>query len=168
MNALEDFEVTRALYRASQAGVHIDLMVRDTCRLRPGIPGVSDNIRVVSIVGRFLEHARIYYFQNGGDEEYLLGSADCMKRNLEHRVEVVVGIEDPALQADLRKVIDLHLADGHNSWEMRPDGTYFQHSTPAGKVNYQSLFTQLAEKRHRQASRLRKRPLKGFARHARS
>src|SRR5208282_3651768 len=81
MNALEDVDITRALYQASRAGVKVELIVRDTCRLRPGIPGVSENIRVVSIVGRFLEHGRIYYFRNGGAEEYLIGSADCMKRN---------------------------------------------------------------------------------------
>ncbi|HHD56284.1 MAG TPA: polyphosphate kinase 1, partial [Desulfobulbaceae bacterium] len=88
-NALEDREITRALYKASQAGVHVDLIVRDTCRLRPGIEGLSENIRIISIVGRFLEHSRIYYFKNNGDEEYFIGSADIMKRNLEDRVEVV-------------------------------------------------------------------------------
>ena len=97
MNALEDLDVTRALYRASQAGVQVDMIVRDTCRLRRGIPGLSDNVRVISLVGRFLEHARIFYFQNGGDEEYLIGSADTMKRNLESRVEVVTPIEAPKM-----------------------------------------------------------------------
>src|SRR5262249_10939339 len=83
MNALEDADITRALYLASRAGVRVELIVRDTCRLRPGIAGLSETVRVVSIVGRFLEHGRVYYFRNGGDEEYFIGSADCMKRNLE-------------------------------------------------------------------------------------
>jgi polyphosphate kinase len=94
MNALEDKDVTQALYRAAQAGVQVDLIVRDTCRLRPGIPGLSDNARVIGIVGRFLEHTRIFYFRNGGDEEYFIGSADCMKRNLESRVEVVTPVDN--------------------------------------------------------------------------
>ena len=98
MNALEDVDITRALYRAAQAGVKIDLIVRDTCRLRPGIPGLSESVRVVSVVGRFLEHGRIYYFRNGGAEEYFIGSADCMKRNLESRVEAVAPVEDPTLR----------------------------------------------------------------------
>ncbi|MDH3915992.1 MAG: polyphosphate kinase 1, partial [Chromatiales bacterium] len=97
MNALEDKDVTRALYEASQAGVKIDLIVRDTCRLRPGIPGLSENVTVISIVGRFLEHTRIFYFRNGGEEEYFIGSADCMRRNLESRVEIVVPVEAPKL-----------------------------------------------------------------------
>ena len=106
MNALEDADITRALYRASQAGVKVDLIVRDTCRLRPGIPGLSENVRVVSIVGRFLEHGRIYYFRNGGAEEYFIGSADCMTRNLESRVEVVVPVEDPTLATNCARVLD--------------------------------------------------------------
>ena len=102
MNALEDSDIVEALYRASQAGVRVELIVRDTCRLRPGLPGLSETVTVVSIVGRFLEHARIYYFRNGGDEEYFIGSADLMKRNLESRVEVVTPVEDPALRDELR------------------------------------------------------------------
>ncbi len=126
-NALEDPDVTHMLYRASQAGVHVDLIVRDTCRLRPGIPGLSDNVRVVSIVGRFLEHARVYYFRNaGGGEEYFIGSADCMRRNLENRVEILVPVEDPALREELRMFLDLQLADRRSAWEMRPDGSYIQ------------------------------------------
>ncbi|MEJ2135390.1 MAG: hypothetical protein P8X86_09110, partial [Desulfofustis sp.] len=104
--ALEDKDITRALYRASQAGVHVDLIIRDTCRLRPGIKGLSENIRVISIVGRFLEHARIFYFKNNGDEEYFIGSADLMKRNLESRVEVVTPIEEKNCQARLREILD--------------------------------------------------------------
>ena len=106
-NALEDKEITKAIYKASQAGVHVDLIVRDSCRLRPGITGLSDNVSVISIVGRFLEHARIYHFKNGGEEEYFIGSADLMKRNLEARVEVVTPVEDKILQARLREIMDI-------------------------------------------------------------
>jgi polyphosphate kinase len=126
MNALEDKDIARALYQASQAGIHVDLVVRDTCRLRPGIFGLSENIRVVSIVGRFLEHSRIYYFRNGGDEEYYIGSADCMTRNLTGRLEAIVPIEHPSLMAELRAYLDLQLADRRSAWEMQPDGTYVQ------------------------------------------
>jgi polyphosphate kinase len=124
MNALEDADVTRALYRASQAGVRIDLLVRDTCRLRPGIEGLSSTVRVVSIVGRFLEHSRIYYFRNNGAEEYFIGSADCMKRNLESRVEVLVPVEDTTCRQRLRAVLDLQLAPNRNAWIMQADGRY--------------------------------------------
>jgi polyphosphate kinase len=126
INALEDGDVVRALYRASQAGVVIDLVVRDTCRLRPGIPGLSESIRVVSVVGRFLEHARIYYFRNGGAEEYFIASADAMKRNLEARVEVLCPIESPDLMRELRILFDTHLADQRSAWDMQPDGSYIQ------------------------------------------
>jgi polyphosphate kinase len=126
MNALEDKDITRVLYQASQGGVHVDLIVRDTCRLRPGIPGLSENIRVVSIVGRFLEHSRIYYFRNGGNEEYYIGSADCMTRNLTGRLEAIVPIEHPSLMAELRGYLDLQLADRRSAWNMQPDGTYVQ------------------------------------------
>lgn len=133
MNALEDVDLTRALYRASQAGVRVDLIVRDTCRLRPGIPGLSENIRVISIVGRFLEHGRIYYFRNGGDDEYFIGSADAMKRNLESRVEVVAPVEAPALRDELRSVIDIQLGDPRSAWEMQADGSYRQRRPPPDK-----------------------------------
>ena len=162
MNALEDVDVARALYRASQAGVRVDLIVRDTCRLRPGLAGLSDNVRVVSIVGRFLEHGRIYYFRNGGEEEYFIGSADCMKRNLESRVEVVTPVEDPHLRADLRAVLDAQLAPNSDAWEMQPDGTYLRNAPQAPSC--QTAQIELAEKRQREAGRLRKRRPKGFAR----
>lgn len=125
-NALEDSDIIAALYRASRAGVPIDLIVRDTCRLRPGIPGLSETIRVISIVGRFLEHTRIFYFKNGGKEEYYIGSADLMKRNLESRVEVCTPIIAPRLQRQLREILDLQLTNIRNVWEMQPDGTYIQ------------------------------------------
>ena len=124
MNALEDPDITRALYRAAQAGVHVDLIVRDSCRLRPGVPGLSENVRVISIVGRFLEHARIIYFKNGGDEEYAIGSADLMRRNLSSRVEILAPVEDPNQQKELRRILDLQLEDTRNAWEMQPDGSY--------------------------------------------
>jgi polyphosphate kinase len=125
-NALEDGDITRALYRASQAGVLVDLIVRDTCRLRPGVPGLSENVRVVSIVGRFLEHARIYYFRNAGQEEYYLGSADLMGRNLEGRVEVLIPVETAELREELRLILKVQLSDRRNAWEMQADGSYIQ------------------------------------------
>ena len=163
INALEDADIIAALYRASQAGVKIDLIVRDSCCLRPGVPGVSESIRVVSVVGRFLEHARIFYFHNGGDEEYLIGSADCMKRNLESRVEVVVPIDDPALRKELRTVLDTQLSSGHGEWEMQSDGSYAQ-QTPAGYRPAQQLLIEMADKQQKEAGRLRKRRPKGIAR----
>ncbi len=163
MNALEDADITRALYRASQAGVRIELIVRDTCRLRPGLPGISEQVRVVSIVGRFLEHGRVYYFQNGGDEEYLIGSADCMQRNLESRVEVVVPIEDPGQRKDLRAVLDAQLAPNRDAWEMQSDGSYLK-AADLELPSCQHLQIEMAERRRKEAGRLRKRRPKGFAR----
>jgi polyphosphate kinase len=106
--------------------VRVELIVRDTCRLRPGIPGLSDNISVISIVGRFLEHTRVYFFRNGGEEEYYIGSADCMKRNLEHRVETLVPVDDPDLRQQLREMLEIQLYDHRSAWDMQPDGSYVQ------------------------------------------
>ena len=149
MNALEDVDITRALYRAAHKGVRVDLIVRDSCRIRPGIKGLSDNIRVISIVGRFLEHSRIYYFKNGGEEEYYIGSADCMKRNLDHRVEVVAPVESKRLQKRLRQILDTYLNDRRSAWDMQPDGEYVQRTPgkneePLGSQEQMILF---AEKR---------------------
>ena len=144
MNALEDPELTAALYRAAQGGVKVDLIVRDTCRLRPGIPGFSENVRVVSIVGRFLEHARIYYFRNAGHEEYYIGSADCMKRNLDSRVEIFTPIEKPAHCQQLRQILDLQLKDQRCAWDMRVDGSYVQRM-PRKKKEEKGVQSQLAE-----------------------
>ena len=157
-NALEDADIVRALYEASRAGVRVDLIVRDTCRLRPGVPGISENIRVISVVGRFLEHSRVYYFRNGGDEEYYIGSADLMKRNLEQRVEIVVPVEAPALREELRTMIDLHLADQRSAWDMQSDGSYVQRrpENPDTPGCQQQLIA-LAEERLRSAMRLRRR-----------
>jgi polyphosphate kinase len=159
MNALEDVDITRALYLASQAGVKVDLIVRDTCRLRPGIEGLSENISVISIVGRFLEHARVYYFRNGGDEEYFIGSADLMTRNLEHRVETVVPIEAPELKKQLREILNLQINDHSNAWDMHSDGSYTQRKPGRrrDKRGSQDLLIELAEKRLRKATKLGKK-----------
>jgi len=131
MNALVDAEIIHALYRASQAGVVVDLIVRGICCLRPGVPGVSDRIRVVSIVGRFLEHSRIFHFLNGGDVEYYIGSADWMPRNFDRRVETVVPVEDRSLHVRLQSLLDTCLADNRQAWDLLPDGSYHQR-TPDG------------------------------------
>ncbi len=153
MNALEDADITAALYRAAQAGVKIDLIVRDTCRLRPGIPGISESVSVISIVGRFLEHSRIFYFQNGGDEEYFIGSADCMKRNLESRVEVVTPVRKPELQAALREILNVQLNNRRSVWEMQPDGSYVQRQpqNEQDSVGAQETLINLAQARLKQA-----------------
>lgn len=126
MNALVDPEIIKRLYAASQAGVDIDLIVRGICCLRPGVPGVSDNISVISIVGRFLEHSRIYYFHNDGDEEVYFGSADWMPRNFDRRVEVVAPIEDRLLLARVCSLLEVLLVDNRQAWDMLPDGSYVQ------------------------------------------
>ena len=164
MNALEDVDITRALYRASQAGVKVDLIVRDTCRLRPGIQGLSENVRVVSIVGRFLEHGRIFYFRNGGAEDYLIGSADCMKRNLESRVEVVAPVEDPQLRKELRIVLDFQLRPNRCQWEMLADGTYARTAAADASPACQQAMIDFAETRQTEATKVKKRRSKGFAR----
>ncbi len=158
-NALEDKDITAALYKASMAGVKIDLLIRDTCRIRPGIKGLSDNIRVVSIVGRFLEHSRIYYFYNGGKEEYFIGSADIMKRNLEKRVEVITPIEPLDLQKRLREILNIQLADKQSAWDMQPDGSYIQRTDDGrGKsIGSQEELIRRAEKRLADAQRLSKK-----------
>ncbi len=166
MNALEDPDVTRELYLASLAGVHVDLIVRDTCRLRPGIPGLSENVRVISIVGRFLEHSRVYYFHNGGDEEYYIGSADAMMRNLEHRVEVLAPVEEPSLRAELRQILELHLNDRRSAWDMQSDGTYVQRQ-PGGEedmTGVQEHLAAAAERRDKELKRLKRRKPKSIGR----
>lgn len=124
MNSLVDQACIEALYRASQAGVRVDLQVRGICCLRPGLPGVSETIRVTSVVGRFLEHTRIYYFRNGGDEEIFLGSADLMPRNLDGRVEILFPVDPLALKKALKHILDVHLADNVNARLMDADGQY--------------------------------------------
>src|SRR6185436_12850058 len=125
VNALGDQEIVASLYQASMAGVHIDLIVRGICCLRPGIPGVSDNIRVRSVGGRFREHSRAWYFRNGGNEEIYVGSADLMPRNLNGRVEVMVRLEDARLKQRMRdEILSVYLADNVKAHELLPDGRY--------------------------------------------
>jgi polyphosphate kinase len=159
MNALEDPRVARALYEASMAGVRVDLVIRDSCRLRPGIQGLSENIRVVSIVGRFLEHSRIFYFKVGDREEYFIGSADAMKRNLSSRIEVLVPVEDPEIRSRLRFILDTELGDRRSAWEMHPDGSYVQ-LRPSGQkdaLGSQDLLLRWAERRAKKAVKVGKR-----------
>ncbi len=158
-NALEDKEIVKALYQASMAGVKIELIIRDTCRLRPGVPGLSDNISVISVVGRYLEHSRIFYFYNGGEEEYLIGSADLMKRNLESRVEVVTPITKSSLKTELRLVLNTILDDAVDSWHMQQDGSYIKHNPKTdeatGSQNQQIEFAQTRLKTKRYKKLLR-------------
>jgi polyphosphate kinase len=147
MNALVDPQIIAALYAASQAGVQIDLIVRGICCLRPGLPGVSDNIRVISIVGRFLEHSRIFYFHNRGQEEILIGSADLMPRNLDRRVEALVPITDPVILKDLQEICGLMLADNRYAWELKPTGRYVQRRPVSHHPDQscQNLFMEIAQ-----------------------
>lgn len=126
MNALVDLGMIQALYRASQAGVEIDLIIRGICCLIPGIQGVSDNIRVISVIGRFLEHSRIFYFYNQGQEAIFMGSADWMPRNLDRRVEAVTPIEDPRLMDELKAILHIMLEDNRQAWDMQSDGSFIQ------------------------------------------
>lgn len=135
MNALDDPTIVQKLYEASQAGVTIDLIVRGTARIRPGIPGVNENIRLISVIGRFLEHSRIFYFENGGTPRYYIGSADWMRRNLSDRVEAAVPIEDPRLQETLFHILQSSLADLRQAWVMLPDGRYRQRRPPEDEAS---------------------------------
>jgi polyphosphate kinase len=132
MNALVDPKTIEHLYRASQSGVSIDLIVRGMCCLRPGVPNVSENIRVISIIGRFLEHSRIYYFQNGGDAKVFIGSADWMTRNLDRRVEVITPIEDSEISSDLQEILGIMLSDNRQAWDMHSNGSYKQRRPQPG------------------------------------
>jgi polyphosphate kinase len=128
INGLSDTELIEALYRASQAGVSIELIVRGICRLRPGVPDLSERIRVVSLLGRFLEHARIYRFVNGGEPDYFIGSADWRPRNLRRRIETVAPVTDAMCRARLDTILERELTDA-SAWELRPDGSYTRRAT---------------------------------------
>lgn len=134
VNSLTDPKMIKALYKASQAGVRIDLIVRGMCCLRPGIPGVSHNIHVRSIIGRFLEHSRVYYFLSGGEEKIFLASADWMERNLDRRVETCFPLEGKKLKLRVKKELETYLSDNVGSWILQPDGRYVR-STPSGNAH---------------------------------
>ncbi|NBC00650.1 MAG: polyphosphate kinase 1 [Bacteroidetes bacterium] len=149
MNGLDDVQMIRSLYRASQAGVRIDLIVRGHTRIRPGLPGISENIRVRSIVGRFLEHHRIYYFGNNNDPQVYIGSADWQRRNLDDRVEAVIDVRSRALRARLVRLLRAALNDRRLAWQLHPDGTYVQQQprTAAEAVGYHDRLMEWARRR---------------------
>jgi polyphosphate kinase len=146
MNQLQDRTMISELYQASQAGVPITINVRGLCCLRPGVPGLSDNIRVFGVVSRFLEHCRIYRFDNGGKPEFFIGSADWMKRNLDNRVETIVPVRDEAVKQGLAEILDVYHRDNSSVWDCRPDGTYVRRTPAEGATPLaaQSEFIRLA------------------------
>ena len=148
-NAVVDEAVIDALYRASQAGVEVDLLVRGICALRPGVPGLSERIRVRSVVGRFLEHSRVLAFAGGGEPEWWLGSADLMHRNLDRRVETLVRVTDPAVRAELAGILDLALSDDVAAWDLGADGCWVRRRPGPGQRvrDYQALLLERARER---------------------
>jgi len=142
-NAVVDGPVIEALYRASMAGVEVDLIVRGACSLQPGLPGISERIRVRSIIGEFLEHSRIWGFENGGDREWYIGSADLMDRNLDRRVEAVVPVEDTEARARIAEIIEVMLADDRRSWQLRPDATWVRTEIVEGRPGTVDTFETL-------------------------
>lgn len=148
MNQLQDPEIIRELYRASQQGVPIALNVRGLCCLRPGVPGLSPTIRVYSVVGRFLEHSRVFRFANGGEPEVYLGSADWMHRNLSSRIETVVPVVDPAIRAQLEAILDVYERDNCSAWDCGPDGVYTRRTPEPGAPRRaaQEMFIALAKR----------------------
>ena len=138
MNSLVDPEIISLLYRASQTGITVDLIIRGMCSLIPGKKGLSDNIRVISIIGQFLEHSRIFWFSNDGTPEVYIGSADWMTRNLDRRVEAVTPVEDPALQGKLERLLTLYLSDNRGAWDMHSDGSFTQRKPKNDEVEINS------------------------------
>jgi polyphosphate kinase len=163
MNSLVDEALIRKLYEASQAGVKIKLNVRGICCLKPGVPGLSKNITVTSIVGRYLEHARIFYFYRGGEEKVFISSADWMPRNLDRRVELMIPVEDTASRQRLIEIIKTHCDDTVKSWTLLSDGTYVRTAALPGKkknVNSQQFFYQQACEALRESARTRRTVLR--------
>ncbi|MEM7554395.1 MAG: polyphosphate kinase 1 [Cyanobacteria bacterium P01_A01_bin.84] len=155
MNSLVDPQIITTLYEASRHGVAIDLMIRGTCCLRPGLKDVSENIRVISIVGRLLEHSRIFYFYNNGKEEIYIGSADWMPRNLDRRVEAITPIEDEEIAKDLQEILGVMLADNRQAWELQSDGSYVQRRPgDCPEAISQNILTSMASESSQMASNL--------------
>ena len=156
MNALLDASVIQSLYKASQAGVKVELNVRGICALRPGVPGVSENIQVISNLGRFLEHSRIFSFERGGERDFYIGSADMMPRNLYNRVELLVPVADAALKDELADILDRSFDHNAGSWELEQSGDWRRREDGGERRDVQS---ELIE-RH---TRLAKRPITAAA-----
>jgi polyphosphate kinase len=150
-NSVIDSPMIEAIYRASRAGVKVDLIARGIVGLRPGLPGISDDVRVISIVGRFLEHARIYAFYEGDEARYYIGSADLMQRNLDDRVEAVAPVEEPLIQRELENILATQLADTALAWELRSDGSWVRVPEPEGEEPLDSQYA-LMERARRRAS----------------
>jgi polyphosphate kinase len=146
LNAIVDTPVIEALYGASQAGVEIDCIIRGACSLQPGVPGVSDRIHVRSIIGEFLEHSRIWGFENGGNAEWYIGSADLMDRNLDRRVEAVVPVEDGEAKARIAEIVDLMLQDDRRSWQLQPDASWVRTEVLQGREGTIDTFEVLKER----------------------
>lgn len=161
-NALEDVDIANKLYQASQAGCRVQLIVRDSCRIIAGVEGLSENISVISIVGRFLEHARVYYFYNQGQEDYFIGSADLMHRNLESRVEILIPICAPHIRHKLNYFLTTQLNDP-SAWHMQPDGSYKRRKNPKHHPSAQQQFIDQANIRYKEASRLRHRKMRSLS-----
>lgn len=144
MNSLEDVAISQALYEASRAGVKVDLIVRGFCCIKPQVKGLSENIRVISVIGRFLEHSRIFFFSDGDSSwsgKYFLGSADWMYRNMHKRVEVITPIFDKDIKEELQVILDTHLKDKRSSWEMLSSGRYEQLNEDKSLGSHQDLMT---------------------------
>jgi polyphosphate kinase len=147
MNQLQDPDIIRELYRAGQAGVPISLNVRGLCCLRAGVPGLSENISIYSVIGRFLEHGRIYRFENGGQPEYYIGSADWMRRNLDRRMETITPVTDLRLQGELEEILAVLESDNCSAWDLKADGSYIRRHPADGEAPRaaQQVFIQLAQ-----------------------
>lgn len=148
-NSMVDEAIIDALYRASQAGVPVDVWVRGICAVRPGVTGLSENIRVRSVLGRFLEHSRVFAFGNGGEPEVWIGSADMMHRNLDRRIEALVRITDPAHRAALNRLFETGMSDTTASWHLGPDGEWTRHSTDADGQPLRNVQEMLIDARRR-------------------
>jgi len=147
VNSLNDLDVMRALIECSRAGVQIELFIRGICCLRPGLPGYTENIRIKSVVGRYLEHSRVYIFGRGTDQTMYIGSGDLLNRNTQRRVEAFVLVTDPDLRAQVLEVMEAFRRDDVKGWEMQPDGTYKKAAEPVGEDSQERLFRYFSAQR---------------------
>jgi polyphosphate kinase len=155
VNSVVDEATIDALYRASQAGIPVDMVVRGICAVRPGVPGLSENLRVRSILGRFLEHARVYAFANSGQPDVLIGSADLMHRNLDRRVEALVNIENQGQITELLDMLDLSMQPTTAAWDLQPDGTWLAHRLNAAGQPLEDIQSAFMARQRRSGARVR-------------